>query len=611
MIDFFLKKGSIFASFFIISIFSFLPLVGHASTDEIIDLLKVKTISSSPTWLSLLHVKDNKPYITDKSFLLTQKSFSSQAELLATLEYLYSGNIDAVCRFPARYLWLKKQLNLKPLDVSRCADLTEFETKAPIDEVYLAFASENITQPASMMGHVFIKISGLNEKGVQTNHAISFYTNIEGFNLPKIIYQSFFSGKKGYFSLSPYSEKLVRYNEKENRNVWEYKLDVDSFHKQLLQYHFYELKQTKLTYYFDSYNCATLMQFILGVINSKDFKQGLFGTSPIDVVKQIENHNLYKNIELIPSKKWKLRMLNEYISHGSIKKVKQSSKFKSIKYLTDIKNTEERFIAYDILQTHIELNGKDEKKDANSELLESIQLEKDKFNTFDIDLSDYKSPTKTPPDSQISIEALHFVDDEITIINLVPTSHKLEDDNRQYFGETSLILGEVAIARSQKYNSVFIDHLTLFESKSLIPHEYFTGGISGSFRIAAKQQYDVEFKKSTKSYIDGSIGKTYGIGPDINIYALLGGGLALSRGQLFTEINPEFGIIIREVFNMKSIIQYQHNFNDSQNIPDQYSLSFTQSLFIGKNWGLFGRAENVKILDRDEEKFSIWIKHYF
>jgi hypothetical protein len=79
------------------------------------------------TWAALLHVANGKPHITGADFLLSGAAFSLQNELAATLALFYgpSAAPAAVCRFPARYLWLRSQLTLPELPIGACAELAQ------------------------------------------------------------------------------------------------------------------------------------------------------------------------------------------------------------------------------------------------------------------------------------------------------------------------------------------------------------------------------------------------------------------------------------------------------------------------------------------------------
>jgi len=165
---------------------------------NLVEQAVAKQLYDSQIWLSLLHVINNKTYIEDHSFLLSNPNFSAKQELINSIQYLLDDNADINhrCRFPARDFWLRKQLNLPEVSYSHCLDFAEFLDKAPADKVSLVYASENISQASSMMGHTLLKVSGKNSKHIDVEHGVSFYTEVKGFNLPKIIYDSIIVGKE-------------------------------------------------------------------------------------------------------------------------------------------------------------------------------------------------------------------------------------------------------------------------------------------------------------------------------------------------------------------------------------------------------------------------------
>src|SRR5690606_22751605 len=175
--------------------------------------------------------------------------------------------------------------------LTSCESLQEFKKRAPFERVYLIFASENISIPSSMMGHVYLKFSGKNKEKKDLQHAISFYTDVDGFNCAKLVVESLILGKKGYYSLSPSEPIKEKYILQEGRNVWEFELNLTNYERNLLQYHLFELKRIKLTYHFHTYNCATLIENILFVTNPVQDKFKTRWVYPLDVVRFIHREN--------------------------------------------------------------------------------------------------------------------------------------------------------------------------------------------------------------------------------------------------------------------------------------------------------------------------------
>lgn len=608
-----LLKGSCEASFFILllslSHFSLAqnPSLATEPTDR-----QVQEIATSPIWQALLHW-DGEKHIDDQGFLLSQPNFSPEQELYATLKYLYSGDDQSHCRFPARYLFLQNALSLRELNLSACRELIEFQQRAPIDQLYLIFASENISQPSTMMGHVLIKISGTNINNIPVDHAISFYTEITGINLPKIIYSNMIAGGQGYFTLAPYQEKLTRYNKIENRNVWEYEIASDDFTRKLIQLHLFELKQTQLTYFFKDYNCATLTQFILALADKKPVSQQIFGATPIDIVKRAKSSHLIKATTLIAATKWQMRMLEDSISPNEKNYINAAILSGNIEKISAIEHEKDRFIAYELAQNYAELQFAGDRISTPQRLAlqEKIDAGKSQTPNFYLDLDDYKDPAKSPADSQIAVGALRYRNEDYLTLSLLPASHKLEDDNRQYFGETNLALGELSLATSLNNGSAFVDSFTLYDVKSLIPRDIFSGGISGQFKIGMEHRAARDWQKHSQFYLAGALGSSFSLSNDISVYGLVGAGLASARSDTFATGSPEIGMIIKEVFDMKSIVHAQHTWTDSNSMPSIGKLTFTQAFYLNREWAAFIDLEKITLDQESRNQYSFRLKNYF
>lgn len=228
---------------------------------------RAQRLHESKVWHSLLHAAGTRAYVRDRNFLLSLPDFTPEAEMTRTIAFLYGGSPANVCRFPARYQFLRNRLHAPALPLQDCAEVSEFREKAPAERISLVFANENLAQPASMMGHGFLKIAGRDRSGNEVSHAISFYT--ETANIPKLLYESTVTGKPGYFTLSPYREAVEQYVNNEQRSVWEYPLQLAEPEKELLLLHLLELRQAQFTYCFQDYNCATLVYFELATAGER------------------------------------------------------------------------------------------------------------------------------------------------------------------------------------------------------------------------------------------------------------------------------------------------------------------------------------------------------
>jgi len=115
------------------------------------------------------------------------------------------------------------------------------------DKISLAYASENVKNPSSMMEHVFLKFSGKNDKNLKVNHAITFYT----------------------------------------------------------------VKDIDMKYYFTSYNCSTVIYNMLSLAKPQIYNDKKIWITPLDSVKYLYKYDLIKKAQLYPSNSWLTKMLED------------------------------------------------------------------------------------------------------------------------------------------------------------------------------------------------------------------------------------------------------------------------------------------------------------
>jgi hypothetical protein len=308
-----LFTGSLRASFLLSFLLSSSTLFAQVATtkDHLIRLAKHEQ------WLALLHIIDNQATIKDPQFLLSSPEFNPRDELYKTVELLSSETASLVskCRFLARRQFIQQHSPIEfSFDESQCVGYQEFFKKAPADSVSIIYASENLTQPSSMLGHSMLAISGNNQKNEWVEHGISFFTELDTINLARILWDTLYQGKKAHYVIEPLAKSLNYYLRSEQRNIWQYKLALTQQEQSLLHKHLWELRDLEMDYYFRRNNCATFSFDVLRVVDPSliDDRQGW--VTPIDVVKAAQSSDMVAEVQVYPSSKWKVRMLTDFIA---------------------------------------------------------------------------------------------------------------------------------------------------------------------------------------------------------------------------------------------------------------------------------------------------------
>lgn len=571
--------------FFLLVIF--LPVFAFSSEPEILKLANELKIYDKTEWKALLHYNQNLN-IKDKNFV-NSDNFSLKKELESTIKSFYelkekyeNINEHPQCKFPARLLFITNELNISKDEFSKvdCEELKEYELKAPADSIFLVYASENVKIPSSMMGHTFLKYSGKNYQNNKVEHAVSFYTVIESFNLLKLVYQNAYSGMKGMFALQPYKNALSQYIDKENRNVWEYELKLSEYRKKLLYYHVWELKDKDMKYYFSSYNCSTVLYYILSLANPAIYDDKKFWVTPLDTVKFLYKYDLIEHSKLTPSNEWLVKMLRENAASkdiDTINSIVQSAEYEDVDTLD--------YYSYRLLDAYATLKHKNKELDMDS--YKNIQS-KIPYDDKSIDISKYKSPNNIPHERQFGVGYATVDDEHFAKISFLGASHLLNDNNREYFGESELKIGYLSLLANAK--KIELDEFTLYGMKLYIPYDTLTKDLSYQFEIALKKEFSKEMDYIDTFKIDGGVGLDFNLANDINMFVLLNGGFGYNKDdQAHLFFNPQIGGMIYEILNMKSLFYYQPLFIGKDKIYDKYS--FGHNIFVSKNYKFFFNFE--------------------
>ena len=286
------------------------------------DNQRVQQLANDPFWISLGHYEARtlggwRSYVSDdKFFIAPDGAQHPDAELRATVEALYSplslGDKHPQCVYPARTRWLKAQLNLTDLPPAPCAEFTQwFKDVAPHSTVMI-FPAAYLNSPSSMFGHTLLRIDQADVQSNKTallSYAINFGAYIEGSD-NSILYawKGLAGGYPGLFALVPYQEKLSEYRSLENRDLWEYRLNLTPEETQRMVEHVWELKQIQFDYFFFDENCSYRLLELLQVA-----RPGLQLTTqfpltaiPTDTAKAVKEAGLVESIEYRPSREREL-----------------------------------------------------------------------------------------------------------------------------------------------------------------------------------------------------------------------------------------------------------------------------------------------------------------
>ncbi|MFA7941646.1 DUF4105 domain-containing protein [Pseudomonas brenneri] len=301
-----------------LALFACAPLSAAPHLDD----QRLQQLANDPFWLSLGHYEAGKisgwrSYVSDQKFFIAKDgAHHPDAELKATVEALYApaslGEKHTQCVYPARTRWLKDQLQLTDLPAVDCVEFKQwFKDVAPHSAVMI-FPAAYLNSPSSMFGHTLLRIDQADVQSNKTallSYAINFGAYIEGSdNSLLYAWKGLMGGYPGLFALVPYQEKLSEYRSLENRDLWEYRLNLTQVETERMVEHVWELKQIQFDYFFFDENCSYRLLELLQVARPglRLTEQFPLTAIPTDTVKAVKDAGLVEKIDYRPSREREL-----------------------------------------------------------------------------------------------------------------------------------------------------------------------------------------------------------------------------------------------------------------------------------------------------------------
>ena len=272
-------------------------------------------------WLNLLHFKPY-PFWPGSRSLADEPSFfnapdgktNAGAELEATLQSFFSKleetdkQQNPQCRFVARYQWLNQLLEFDPVQMQaqECKRFNNWIKALNPHEMTLVFPSSYLNSPASMFGHTLLRIDAKdqNERTRLLAYTIGFTAATNETNGLLFAYLGMTGGYPGAFSILPYYLKVSEYSDLENRDIWEYRLNLTEDEMQRAMMHIWELGPIYFDYYFLDENCSYHLLSILEVARpslqlTDEFR---WRAIPSETVRAVTEHlSLVKEVVYRPS----------------------------------------------------------------------------------------------------------------------------------------------------------------------------------------------------------------------------------------------------------------------------------------------------------------------
>ncbi|MBL4584993.1 MAG: DUF4105 domain-containing protein [Pseudomonadales bacterium] len=540
------------ALFFTLCILAFSPY--SAAQPPLNELLR--PLASDPTWLALLHFRPGtisnslKSEVDDPEFFLAKNgSNDAEQELHATVRaFLNATKLattnkdpakktsraikaqDAACRFPARYHWIQKQLAGKlTLPNFICDEFDQWLAEFNAQSLTLIYPASYLNSPSSMYGHTLIRVNQVADK--HSNNLLAYSINYAATADPTdnelvFSWKGLTGGYPGQFSVLRYYTKVNEYNAIENRDLWEYDLNLS--YKEVIQFlrHSWEIKEVRFDYYFFDENCAYRILTMLDAATPRYKMENNFrlAAAPVDTIRSLTQQNMVTSTNYLPSMakilKHQIKQSSELLKQLAIEIVDKPSVLTSPRYkqLSAIQQAQVLELAYGFIR----FTDKREKiplKDRTKKSL-SILSKRAKLGITS-PFESMQAPTLRDDQGHRSSRFTAGVgqrhNKSYVVLSSRASYHDLLDPNAGYPPGSEIETANLELRIDEK-GHIKINHFALVNITSLTPRTDFFSPVSWRVTGGIKR-YQTDYIDQAVAFIEGGSGVSYPVAKGL-IFAL-------------------------------------------------------------------------------------------
>ncbi len=539
-------------------------LAESASVEDYILKAQEQQLASDPVWLNLGHYDrrgdEDTPRVRsqvddDKFFLAQTGRVDSAAELEATLRALFApqsqDNQHARCRFPARESWLQSQLGFssEQLPSVNCPDYEQWRSIVKAERVTLIFPSYYLNSPSSMFGHTLLRLDPADESHSEwLSWAVNFGAEVTpGDNSMFYAFKGLTGGYPGRFNVEQYYRKIQEYNRDENRDIWEYPLNLNAEETERMVLHLWELKEIDFDYYFFDENCSYRVMELLEVARpGLELTDRFENTAiPIDTVRGALDNGLGTDRVYRPSKaselKDRLRYIPDYLHPQVIALSRDPAQMEQDWFTALDGPMQARVIeaAYKYLRyRQVGLERDADAAKSSFKLLSALRHHADA-------LPREETTAPGPPDlghgsRRLSVGLGHVEDLDYLNFGLRLSLHSLEERRYGFLEGAQINLGNFE-GRLDEDGNVRLERIDVVDIFSLSPRNGFFKPLSWKVITGLEREW-IAGRERQVAHVTGGAGYSTALAPGVQTFAL-----AMARlehnSQFSHEVEPAAGVL--------------------------------------------------------------------
>ncbi len=552
-------------------------------------------------WIKLLHFEKQRngkfeSVIKDRHFFIYNQGFVDPDQELKGNLNLFNSDPEYPCKFPARAKFIAKHFSL---NYNFCEKVETWKKLISAERISYVLVGQYASTPASAFGHSFIIFKNSKKPlnlNLSLNYAAEMPPIVGAFDY---ITKGITGGFYGTFDIEPLYIKLQEYSAIENREMWAYDLNFNSYEVDQFLNHIWELtNQTKESYYFLNGNCAVSLYNALAAIhpNLEFLSPYRLYVLPVETIKKLEPLSIQKTF--IPSLREKISQTYDFLNSEERQSFTQFLEDKDlVSKSNSLKANELELQYFEFLKTKREghLSEIEEKSYENALVKRSKLGPTNEESMF----RPSSPPHLSEPTWRIGLGLSQEAQNTFSSLIFSPASHRLLQPESGYLPYSEITLFETKIA-NLKTNTYFLDEITLFSLKNFTPRINFDPNYSWT----AKAQISRENICTESFYLNAelNIGSSFSLDNQLG-YVLIG-----LADYKYRVVHPQ--IIIGTILKhgpMRSILQMRH-IEPIKQIYDKIDLiSFSTLISTFRTFDLEISAE----LENSTLRGSFFLNHYF
>ena len=479
-------------------------------------------------WLKLLYyekVNDGYQSIIENEdfFIAIDGRVNPKKEYDASIRE-FKINKNKKCEKPARFLYLRKEGKVKG-DLRECKEYNKFVDDLKPKALTLIFTNAYMSNPSSLFGHTLFRID-TKRKGTQLlAHGVNFGADTREDVGVEYAIKGLFGGYYGVFGISPYWDVINLYNNIENRDIWEYELDLNDEELEMFMAHIWEIKNAKIRYYFASQNCSYVLIKVLEAIKKEvNIAEKFKGyTVPLSLLKELNKiDGVIRNANYRPSRMSKLKFREKQMNDKQRKafvKIIKNDEF-DVEELedgekADVYETAYQYVQYRYVERELEL--KDYRK-KSFKLLKERSLIKNQKLYFE-ELKEGENPIYAHEQREFSVGMGDENGDVFYEVKLKPLYNSLLSDSYGLLKGAEINVGEIGFRYWNEKNKLKLNSFDLLKIRSLAVDDVMFNPYSYDIKIGYEQKRENDENKGA-FVLEIGVGKTYQIGQNGMMYLL-------------------------------------------------------------------------------------------